>query len=154
MKLFYKRTFIMFSVALNIGFVLVAITLAYHHSIPFEERSRKIVTGIVQRLNLPDTQERDILDSIQDFRGTLNSQNENLKKARGDIIRVLAVPGPLNPDRLHALVEAAGIQEKNKNQIFEQHVMELRNRLGDEKGAMFFAYMLEHLESENRPQHR
>jgi hypothetical protein len=144
----------MFSVALNIGFVLVAISLACHHSISFEKRSRKVVKGMVQRLNLPATQESAILDSIQDFRKTLIAQDRDLRKARGDILRLLAASGPLDPVRLHAMVDATDIQEKLKNRMLENHVLELRNRLGDEKGAMFFAYLLEHLESEYRPHPR
>lgn len=154
MKLVYKRIFVMFSVALNIGFVLVAVTLAYNPSMLFGKSPQKVITDIVQRLDLPETQESAVMDSVLHFRETVHSHDKDLKKARGDILRLLATPGPLDTARLHALFQATNLQEKQKNHILENHVIELRNQLGDEKRALFFSYLLEHLESEDRPRHR
>jgi hypothetical protein len=153
-KLVYKRIFVMFSVALNIGFVLVAVTLAYNPSMLFKKRAHRVITDIVQRLNLSEEQESAVLESVRHFRDTLHSHDKDLKKARADVLRLLATPGPLDPARLHALVQATNLQEEQKNHIFENHAIELRNRLGDEKGALFYSYLLERLESEDRPQHR
>lgn len=154
MKFIHKRILIMFSMALNIGFVIVAITLASQHSMPIKKHSRKVIVNMVHRLNLPEKQEDIVLVEVRRFREKLDLHDRDLRQARGDILRLLAKPGPVDPDRLHGLIQAADLQEKKKNQIFENHVLALRSQLGDEKGALFFSYLLEHLESEDRPNHR
>lgn len=154
MKLVHKRIFVMFSVALNIGCVLMAVTLAYNPSMLHKKRPHEDITDIVQRLNLPEEEESAVIDSVQLFRDTLHSHDKDLKEARAAVLRLLATPGPLDPARLHVLVQATNLQEEQKNQIFENHAIELRNRLGDEKGGLFYSYLLERLESEDRPHRR
>lgn len=154
MKLVHKRIFVLFSVALNIGCVLMAVILAYNPSMLYKKRPHKVMTDIVQRLNLPEEEESAVMGSVQLFRDTLHSHDKDLKEARVAVLRLLATPGPLDPARLHDLLQVANLQEKQKNQIFENHAIELRNRLGDEKGALFYSYLLERLESEGRPSRR
>jgi hypothetical protein len=135
-KLLYKRILIMFSVALNIGFVIMAIFISYHHPKSFDERSWSDITGIVQRLQLPKARADD-------------RHQLDLRQARTDVIRSLAGNGAVDRDRLHLLLEAVSHQEKIGKEAFEAHVLDIRRQLGDEKGAEFFSLLLEHLENED-----
>jgi hypothetical protein len=148
-KLLYKRILIMFSVALNIGFVIMAIFISYHHPKPFDERSWSDITGIVQRLQLPKARADALLDTIQQFRATVDRHQLDLRQARTDVIRSLAGNGAVDRDRLHLLLEAVSHQEKIGKEAFEAHVLDIRRQLGDEKGAEFFLLLLEHLENED-----
>jgi len=66
----------------------------------------------------------------------------------------LARTGPVDQDQLHRLIESAEYQEKLKNQAFEAHVLELRNQLGNEKGALFFSFLLEHIKADDKSPYR
>lgn len=154
MKLIYKRILILFSVALNVGFVIMAGVLAYHHGPPFRGHSGIEIAAMVQRLKLPEAQESAVLDTIEQFRAARDAQDKDLKQARDNIIRLLASAGPLDRKQLHALIEAAEHQEKRKSRVFEAHVLQLRDQLGDEKGALYFTFLLEHLKAGKQRPHR
>ena len=150
MNFLNKRIFIIFSVALNIGFVIMAITMAYHHSKPFHERSWYELVDLVQHLKLPESQESAALDAIKQFRVILDKHKQDAKQARRNIFLMFARTGPVDEGKLHQLIEAADNQEKMKNQAFEAHLLELRNLLGDEKRTQFFSLLLEHLTAEDK----
>ena len=153
MKLYPKRLLILFSVALNIGFAIVAIVMMVHHPASPHNRSSRAILGIVQQLNLPADQERTVVQRIQQFRATLDQNHQDVKAARSDILRYLATPGSVDRNQLHRLTIALESREKFKNEAFEGHFMELRDQLGNEKGAQFFSQLLAHLENKDRPPH-
>lgn len=154
MNLLHKRMFIMFSVALNVGFVIMAVAMVYQHSISSHERSWAEIADIVARLKLPEAREQTVLDTIGQFRSTMDKNDQDLKAARSAIIRLLAKSGPVDLDQLHGLIGAADNREKHKNEAFEAHVIQLRNQLGDEKGALFFSLLLSHLNARAGTRHQ
>lgn len=154
MKLSHKRILILFSVALNVGFVIMAVVMMIHHPTSFHNRSKRAMLGIVQQLNLPEDREQTVLAAIQDFRTTIDQHEAALKQARGDIVRYLSRKGPVDKQQLHGLIETAEIQEKQKSRAFEAHVIDLRKQLGDEQGAQFFSLLLAHIEAEDKTPHR
>lgn len=150
MKLLHKRILILFSIALNIGFVVVAISMAVHHSRPYHERSWLDLVAMVERLDLPRDQETAALESIKAFRESADQHDEKIKEARKRVLQLLAAPGPLDRDRLHVLIEAVDHEHGLKRRVFENHVADLRRQLGNEKGAEFFSRLLKHLEDRHR----
>ena len=153
MKLTYKRLLILFSVALNLGFILVAMVMLHQNSIPFKERSMRKFTGIVKQLELPESQSQTALDSIRQFESTIGHLNKNLKHARNDILHLLSRKGPLEPKQLHQLIETTDRLGKLKSKTFETHAVALRQLLGDEKGAQFFSLLGQHVKSEGKGRH-
>ena len=132
MKLLYKRILIMFSVALYISVVIMAVIMVFHHSIPSHKYVK--IVDIVHRLNLPEAEKNKALDCIRESSTAIEKQDLEIKLARDNIIRLLGKTGPLDKNRLHQLYETANQEERRKNILFEDHVIELRTLLGDEKG--------------------
>lgn len=153
MKLLYKRILILFSIALNVGFIIMTFTTGYHHYRPFHKNWLKLA-DTVHQLDLPDSEENDVLDTIKKFRDVFDQHHLAIKQGRKEIMQVLAKTGPLDQVKLHQLLQATDQHEKRKNEIFEAHVVELRHRLGDEKGAQFFSLLLQQLDAEDRRSHR
>lgn len=147
MTLFQKRLLVFFSIALNVGFIVMAIAMAMHHQKPFRERAWQDLIGIIQDLDLPAGQEDAVMTNMRQFRETMERYERDLKQARGDIIQFLASDGPVDANRLHLLIETAQSREKRKSDAFEAHVIELRNLLGNQKGARFFSLLQAHIES-------
>ncbi|WP_319405751.1 periplasmic heavy metal sensor [uncultured Desulfosarcina sp.] len=147
MTLFQKRLLILFSVALNIGFVIMAIAMIINYPTSHRERPWRELVEIVQRLDLPESKEKTVLETMTRFRETMDNYDRDLKTARDDIIRLLAGSGPADLAELHRLFEAAQAKESQKSNIFETHVVDLRQQLGDEKGSKFFSLLLANFEN-------
>ncbi|MFK5952068.1 MAG: hypothetical protein QM498_03355 [Desulfobacterium sp.] len=154
MKLTYKRLLIFFSVALNLGFVIAGLVMLQRNSIPVKVRFMREFTIIVKQLELPKTQSQTVLDNIRQFQSTVDHVHEDLKDARGDILRLLSQKGPVAPEELHFLFEDTDRLGKFKSEIFEAHVLALRQLLGEEKGAQFFYLLEQHIKSEDKGRHR
>lgn len=154
MKLTYKRLLIFFSVALNLGFIIMGMVMLYRNSIPVKERSMREFITIVNQLKLPKTQSQIVLDNIGQFHATVGQIHKELKDARGDILRLLSRKDPVEQEQLHSLIKATDRLGQRKSEIFEAHVLELRQLLGDEKGARFFLLLDQHIKSEDKGHHR
>jgi len=150
MKLTYKRILILFSVALNIGFLIMALFQAYQHTIyPKEQQRWKELMIIVRELNLPDAKAARAMETIARFRERMDSIETELKQARMEVLDLLAQTGPIDKERLHSLVQAAEMFSQKKRSMFEAHVIELRQVLGNGDGARFFIRLKEHIESKH-----
>lgn len=147
MKLLTKRILILFSAALNVGFVIVALTLVYQHARPLHERSWNELVEIVRQLNLPAAHSQAALDNIRNFLNTVDHLDKELQHARDEILCLLAESSPVDPDQLHERIEAADAYEKHKSERFEKHTLALRQILGNEKGAQFFTLLRRHIQS-------
>ena len=152
MKLLYKRIFIFFSVALNIGFIIMALFMVVNH--PGKSTVKSGIEGLIQKLDLTETQHDDLLKSIQSLRVSVEKQEMEIKAARDNLIRVASENGPLDRRRLNELCEAIDQEETDKNRLMLTHMIEIRDLLGDEKGARFFSLLLEHLKNRHNPNRR
>ena len=70
MNLLLKRILILFSVALNIGFVIMTLSTVHQHQTSFRERSWQELVDIVKTLKLPPAEEDAVMETITQFRGT------------------------------------------------------------------------------------
>ncbi len=147
MKLTYKRIGILFSVALNIGFLVMAMTMGWQQTESTHARSWSELVGIVERLDLPAARQKVALDNIQRFRTSIEGHNRSLHQARDTVLATLARAGALDLAQLHRSIEAVGRQEMKQAEAFEAHVIDLRRQLGDEKGALFFSILLENIKA-------
>ncbi len=150
MTLLHKRILVLFSFALNIGFIITAIIMVHHHSISPKERSWMEMINIIHQLNLSQEKEAAALDMTGKFKVVIDKYHKDIKQAHKNILFMLAKTEVLNQSQLHKLIETARLQEKNKNKAFEDHVLELREQLGNEKGALFFSLLLEHIKLKDR----
>jgi hypothetical protein len=152
-KLFHKRLLILFSVALNIGFVIMAIVMMVSPQPSSSERSYRAILDIVRQLDLPEDQECSVLDTIQRFRHKMDRDHQGLKAARGNIVGCLAADGPVDRSRLDRLTQALNSGHMRRNAAVEEHFLDLRNQLGDQKGARFFTLLLKHHDAKDSKNH-
>lgn len=141
MNIFYKRLLILFSVALNIGFIIMTVTTLYYHPQGHHKKNWKELTGIISRLALSEDREKNALECLSRFKSTMDRYDKDLKQARKSVILFLAESGPLDKQQLDKLIETVDEKEKIKRDLFEAHVIDLREKLGPEKGPMFFSLL-------------
>ncbi len=152
MKLLYKRILIIFSVALNIGFLIMSGTMFINHNVRSREISK--IEEIVYSLNLTEAQKNKVMDSIHHLKSAIDKQETKINLARTDILILASKSEPLDEHQLQQLSEALNQEEIKKNALFNAQVIELRTILGDEKSAQFYSLILEHTKNTNKPNRR
>ena len=152
MNLLHKRILIFFSVALNIGFVIMAVFMFFNHPGRFHGESG--IEKIIQKLDLTEEQQENALKCIHRLRIAVENQEADIREARDNLIHMASKNGPLDQQRMNELCDVIDQEETDKNRLFLSHVVEMRNLLGDEKGARFYSLLLEHLENKNNPNRR
>lgn len=151
MKFTSKRLLVLFSVALNIGFVIVAVVLIFHDGHPSHRGVQRQLTTMVERLDLPEAQKKAALESLKTFNIKIHELDADLKQAHIDLLRMLSQNKPLDQNELHRLVMQIGQRHNNKDKAFQGHIIALHTLLGNEKSAQFFSYLLENLEKGDAP---
>ncbi len=137
-----KRILVIFSVALNIGFVVMAVILALNHPKRFRP-NQEMRIEILSHLNLPEELEKSVIASMETVEASHKDFKRNLYQARNKGLTLLARPGPLDQAQFeqtnNEIVEIMALQ----NNSIRDHLVEIRQMLGDEKGARFFGEILE-----------
>lgn len=139
----FKRILIIFSVALNIGFVVMA--ACHHfgiHPEPRDERHWKELMTIVEEMTLPKAQETELLKSMTEFKKKVEIVNRQIRQARKDTLIFLSKALPLDEQLLHGTFEKTNSLYQERQKLFESHIVRLHQILGEEKGVYFFQRIL------------
>lgn len=146
MNITAKKMGVMFSVALNIGFIIVAVWLIYNHPPPHYKGGIKKGLEIVSLMGLPADVAKSVSASMKKMEATHEKFVQQLHQTRNEGIRLLARPGPIDRDRFEALHDkGTDLINKNSRNV-QKHLLEVRRRLGDEKGAQFFSELLKDIQ--------
>lgn len=153
MKLVYKRILIFFSVALNIGFLATALYHSVDNTLPRKERRWQDLMAIVQDLNLPSEKAAEVTTLMAGFRDRIDALDKESRQTRMAAMDLMAAPGPLDRDELQRLMQSSQQQTLQKKEMFEAHVLQVREVLGDDKGAAFFQRLRDHIRSKRKFSH-
>ncbi len=152
MKLIYKRIFIIFSVALNIGFLIMAVSMYFNHSPNLNKKSA--IYDIVQELKLNETQESEFLELIHKLRISVEKQETEINNARNEILRLASNPEPFDQNQSQHLSSILNQKEIVKNKLFNDHITEVRNLLGNQKAAQYYSLILDHIKKSEKTRRR
>ncbi|MBN1903918.1 MAG: hypothetical protein JW927_02365 [Deltaproteobacteria bacterium] len=108
------------------------------------------IEDVVYSLNLQKDHESRVLECIRRFRIEIEKQDEKSNAVRDSVVSLASKSGPLDQGLLNQLNETMNKEEISKNALFKTHVTELRNLLGDEKGALFYTLLQEHIKNINK----
>lgn len=140
-----KRLLIMFSVALNIGFVIMAAIFVYNRPHSFHEFF-EAQAATLSRLEVPPVLEHAILDSLRQMEASHKAFVNQLHQARQEAMTMLATPAPVDLKRYDEIGDSISEIIIERNRLVHNHLIEIRKQLGDEKGAVFYQAMLKEIE--------
>ena len=149
MKLHYKRILILFSVALNIGFLAMAAVNTWDR-VPKDEKRWNELKGIVQELNLAREKSDKVIELMAKFRESMDAVDSDYKASRIETLDYLARVENIDQDRFHDLLQGSDRYTQKKREMFESHVMALGQLLGDTDRARLFSRLKAHYESKRR----
>jgi hypothetical protein len=140
-----KRVLVIFSITLNLGFLIMAAIGVIHHPSP-SHRSAKMRLEALSRLDLPEAVEMPIIAAMHKMEADHNDFKRRLHLAINTSIALLAKPGPVDEEHFFDLNDKAVDLMARQNQAIREHLLDIRRRLGDEDGAQFFTEMLKQVE--------
>lgn len=143
-----KRILIIFSITLNIGFVITAAIMIYNHPIRPWERHLAYSENAIKHLNLTPEKEKSMLTKIIDFHQKIDDAKKDFKTSRTKILSVLAKPGPTDLAQFKSASNEIQQKHGQLHEIVRSHVLKLRQELGDKNGARYFQELIKQLESE------
>lgn len=148
MNITLKRILIIFSIMLNIGFVITAAIVIYYHPANHRERHLTYSENAVKSLHLLPDKEKRMLAAVKDFHQKMSETKKDFKEYRAKILSVLAEPGPIDQDRFEASVNGIHERHGQLHEMIRGYVLKMRQDLGDENGARFFHELKRQLQSE------
>lgn len=140
-----KRLLVMFSVALNIGFVIMAVILVYNHPKPFHPDA-KMLLKILSNLDLPADVEKSVAASMEKMETDHRNFIWKLHQARNKALTLLSRPEPVDKKRFEMLNDGIIEIMIQQNHVIHEHLLSIRSQMGDEKGARFFSEILKQVE--------
>lgn len=140
-----KRLLIMFSVALNIGFVIMAAIFVYNRPHSFHEFF-EAQAATLSRLEVSPAVEHAILDALKKMETSHKAFVDQLHQGRQEALTMLATPAPVDQKRYDEIGDSVSKILIERNRVVHNHLIEIRKQLGDEKGAVFFRAMLKEIE--------
>ena len=142
-----KRAMVLFSVALNIGFISIAAYQFLDQPEKREDRRWQNMMVILDEMALPQSRKAEVIERLSDFRKNYKVLGRQIRQSRRDAMGVLAEPAPLDLDRLNELAENAQTLAQEKQKMLRAHVLELNRLLGDEQRARFYHQILENIKA-------
>jgi hypothetical protein len=136
-----KRVLIIFSVTLNVGFLIMAAILVIQHP-PLPHSSAKMRIEALERLNLPESEESHIIAAMDKMEADHDDFKRRLHLAINTSIALLAKSEPVDEERFLELNEKVVNLMTRQNLAVRERLLDIRRRLGDENGARFFTDML------------
>ncbi len=147
MNLTFKRLLIIFSVALNIGFVLTVAIILTHYPFNLRERHLAYAEKAIKSLDLSLDQENRMLNELQSFHQKLNETLYGVKATRLKILSVLSAPGPMDHKQFETAFGEIKSRQGQMRQLMRIHILTFRKQLGDKNGARYFEALKKQVES-------
>lgn len=136
-----KRVIFIFSITLNVGFLIMAAILVIQHP-PLPHSSAKMQLELLERLDLPEAVETHIIAAMDKMAADHDDFKRRHHLAINTSIALLAKPVPVDEERFLELNEKVVDLMTRQNLAVRERLLEIRRRLGDENGALFFTEML------------
>ena len=143
MKNSVKHIGIVFSVALNVGFIVAAIFVYFNH--PFVRHNGYLASAeqIIQKMDLSAQQHKELKGCLEQFKQEIASVGGAYRQTRTEMLTLLATADELDEERFDTVcLNMANIFSK-KQEIMKKHLFAIRTAIGKEKSSVFFSGLLQ-----------
>ena len=146
-----KRLLFIFSIALNIGFIIMAVALFYnkHYHHHKDDKGHEMRLKILSNLDLPPDLEKSVAASMEEVEKIHSDYIRKLYQTRNDGLTLLSQPESLDIKKFKKLNAQIVDIMIRKNRLIYEHLIDIRNKLGDEKGARFFSEILKQVKKKD-----
>jgi hypothetical protein len=97
---------------------------------------------ILSHLDLSPDMEKTVTASIKEVGTAHEAFIRRMHRARNETVMLLSRPEPVDKKRFGSLNDEIVQLMIQNNHIMREHLLDIRDRLGDENGARFFSEML------------
>lgn len=152
MRVNLKRVFIILSICLNIGFILLG---SYYYLKEQTERNYK--KGFVGKegrisffrdLNLTPEQDRAIDLLLGDYFKKQSELKKSNKKLQNELLLIAAKTGEVEEKRLDQILEDIATTKRNREEATLRHLLMIKKTLNEEQANKMFSKLLSQMERE------
>ncbi len=137
-----KQILTVFSAALNIGFIVAAITIYWHHPSESHYRYSTNAKKIIEASEFSPAEKENLIKYLEQFTRQISAVGTDLHQSQIALLKVLSAPGPMDYAAFDETYARQNILWDKKHQLLRDHLLHMRKELGDEKSAWFFSQML------------
>ncbi len=138
----FKQILVVFSGALNVGFIVAALVIYWNHPSGSHHRYSTNAKKIVNTSNLSLEQKENLTKFLEEFTQQMSSAGKDLHQSQVDMLKILSAPGPLDYDAFDNTCARQSLLWKEKHQMLRDHLLLMRKELGDDKSTWFFSQIL------------
>ena len=148
------RYLLIFSLALNIGFLVLFLAQQFRDGPPLHRGSpRELADQVIKGLDLPGEQQEAMRALEASFEEQLRQMGRTVGAERLKVLELMADPGPLDEAALRAQEKVLQDLVRERFDMFLEHAGKMEEIIGPEKRAAFHAALLARIR-QDRPEPR
>jgi Spy/CpxP family protein refolding chaperone len=141
-----KKLLFIFSICLNIGFILIAAyafyqksnrTIRYRHGHHFNSPAP------FKSVDLNQQQQEEVDQLVQLFRANMLSVSKAVAPLKAELFSRMAGETPLNDEEAQAIIKKMNMLQNQRGELIHQHLKALRQVLTDEQAQEVFTRFAE-----------
>ncbi len=142
MKNSTKNIALVFSVALNIGFIVAVIFIYFNHPATNHYGYLGRADKIIQAMDLPAEKRSELQNCLEQFEEEISFFGNSYRQIQIEILTLLAAPKQFDEAALEAVYVRQGEMSQKKRDIVKKHLVLMRKLLGSENSSHFFSSLL------------
>lgn len=141
-----KRLLIIFSVCLNIGFIVIAAFSMYQKA----DRNKKFryfgkhsTSAVFEVVDLSRQQHEEVDQLIQLFRANMLSVSKAVAPLKAELFMGMAGDTPLSDDEADVIIKKMNVLQNQRGELIHQHLKDLRQVLTEKQAQEVFTRFAE-----------
>lgn len=144
------RYLLIFSLALNLGFLLLFLFQQFVGRPPFHPGPpRELAAQVIKDLDLTPEQEK----AMNELEAAFDKQSHQMERTGGEerfeVLKLMAAPGPLNEEALRAQEQVLLEMVQKRFDMFLTHARDMEEIIGPDKRAQFHSILMEHIKKDH-----
>ena len=141
-----KRLLLIFSVCLNIGFIVIA-AYAFYQKSNRSFRNRHLhklsSSAVFESVDLNQQQQEEVDQLVQLFRANMLSVSKAVAPLKAELFSGMAGDTPLSDEEAQAIINQMNILQSQRGELIHQHLKALRQVLTEEQAQVVFTRFAE-----------
>ncbi|MCG8335801.1 MAG: Spy/CpxP family protein refolding chaperone [Proteobacteria bacterium] len=141
-----KRLLFIFSICLNIGFIVIAAFAMYqkeNRKSKFRYFGRHSTSAVFEVVDLTRQQHQEVDQLIQLFRANMLSVSKAVAPLKADLFIGMAGDKPLSEEEAKAIISKMNAMQNQRGELIHQHLKALRQVLTEEQTQEVFTRFAE-----------
>ena len=141
-----KKLLFIFSICLNIGFLVIAAYAFYqksNRSVRYRHLHKLSSSAVFDTVALNQQQEEEVDQLLQLFRANMLSVSKSVAPLKAELFSGMAGDTPLSEQEAQAIIKKMNVLQNQRGELIHQHLKSLRQVLTEEQAQEVFTRLAE-----------